>query len=295
MGIVGCGWVANRVENPDDATVYAVWGVASGFVLVAMLALCAAYWRLFDQDGGPVRPSSSSTMAAFSIVGAVVLTVTMPIWFGVFVVLAVFAVVLRPAAWREGDDERAQQRVRAVIMAAIIAGAAASSSSVDPQRFDRLESHLLEGRMQFAYIGEKGDDLVLGACNRTHEGFSKDPIALRVDRSLLGSIAIVRSGYVFYEGQDTIPVEHCCEQLRRRCLALRQADRRARLVACGRRLRNPEADCLRTQARAPARLRIRLNDSRRRERRLSQPMVVKVDARPQYAHVGLTPDRWMGP
>jgi hypothetical protein len=201
-GMSAIGWAATAIDDPSQTLVYCLWGGASVLLLAGVLALCAVYWRLFDDDGGPFRTSSSSALSVVAVLAVTTLCFVMPVWFAVFVGLAALAVVLRPAAWRDDEGGTDNLRVRAAIAAAIVAAAAASGSSLGPQRFDRIESPLLAGRLQLAYIGEKGDDLVVGACNRTHEGFSKDPVVLRVDRSLLDSFVLVRSGYAFFEGKD---------------------------------------------------------------------------------------------
>jgi hypothetical protein len=125
----------------------------------------------------------------------------MPVWFGIFGVLA-FCAVLMLRSDRPTPGTTKGDPVRMIVLAAVVAAAGLTFSASAPQRFDRINATLEDGtEIELAYVAEKDDDLVVAACDRS-DGVSTNPTMLRVAREKLGEFTIRRGSYAFYTESD---------------------------------------------------------------------------------------------
>jgi len=203
LGIPAVMIILSKVE--DLHVGFALLALMTIFVAIPILTAFAWFWELANAPGDDVfkdQGARAKFVLFLGVLGAVGYTLVAPVWFGTFMLLAIAVVLFLPSPPGDSNFAGKVDVGRIVLAAAVVATAALTFSSVGPQRFDRIGTGLLAGRLNVAYIGQRGDDVIVAACNRTHDGFSTTPVVLEVDRAALGAFVLVRSGYAFYEGTD---------------------------------------------------------------------------------------------
>ena len=171
-----------------------------------MLGVAGTMWARSKRF---VEAAGDDSHASLLLVGlALAAAAVTPVWMGVlFLGMVTLLVLIGPAARYEPAEHDDPQRLRretiprAALVGALLALVAVAYAAHAPQRYDRITFD--GGRADAALLGERGDDYVLGSCDRREHLEGTDTSAsvaiLRLPRDAAPDAVVVRDDYVFYD------------------------------------------------------------------------------------------------